>query len=193
MQKGRWHTIWPKKIEIKTLKSRFFKNRSIVWSNLHSNSSFVKKSGVRIPVGEGQLWIRLSNRTGFSYPVRKRDRAQNLCTGQAGMRFIIYYSTAYILESGINMSLCLSFFGNFRKIFFLYKWSEHPDLTVLDSKVCNFIKRLAPILCGGFYHKLAWDWGTQLLLCSQSTCHCEHCIKVIKSYGLCIQSMYVKI
>ena len=40
------------------VKSRFFKNRELCWSNLPQNSNcgreLVQKSGVQIPVGEGQ-------------------------------------------------------------------------------------------------------------------------------------------
>ena len=47
------------------LKSRFFENRELYWSNLTQNSnlgreSFVQKSGVRIPVGEGQIFCHFS-------------------------------------------------------------------------------------------------------------------------------------
>ena len=47
------------------LKSRFFKNRKLYWSNLPQNSnlgreSFVQKSGVQIPVGEGQIFCHFS-------------------------------------------------------------------------------------------------------------------------------------
>ena len=48
---------------ILALKSRFLKNRELYWSNLPQNSnlgreSFVQNSGVRIPVGEGQIiWV----------------------------------------------------------------------------------------------------------------------------------------
>jgi hypothetical protein len=43
------------------LKSRFFKNRELYWSNLPQNSNcaweLVQKSGVQIPVGEGQIFL----------------------------------------------------------------------------------------------------------------------------------------
>ena len=43
------------------LKSRFFKNHELYWSNLPQNSNFgqelVQKSGVQIPVGEGQIFL----------------------------------------------------------------------------------------------------------------------------------------
>ena len=47
------------------LKSRFFKNRELYWYNLSKNSnlgreSLVQKSGVRIPVGEGQIFCHFS-------------------------------------------------------------------------------------------------------------------------------------
>ena len=47
------------------LKSRFFKNRELYWSNLPQNSnlwreSFVQKSGVQIPVGKGQIFCHFS-------------------------------------------------------------------------------------------------------------------------------------
>ena len=45
------------------LKSRFFKNRELYWSNLPQNSNcgqeLVQKSGVQIPVGEGQIFLFL--------------------------------------------------------------------------------------------------------------------------------------
>ena len=44
-----------------TIKSRIFKNRELYWSNLPQNSNFgrelVQKSGVQIPVGEGQNFL----------------------------------------------------------------------------------------------------------------------------------------
>ena len=44
-----------------TVKSRFFKNLELYWSNLPHNSNFgrelVQKSGVQIPVGEGQIFL----------------------------------------------------------------------------------------------------------------------------------------
>ena len=47
------------------LKARFFKNRELYWSNLPQNSnlgreSFVQKSGVQIPVGEGKIFCHFS-------------------------------------------------------------------------------------------------------------------------------------
>ena len=47
------------------VKSRFFKNHELYWSNLPQNSnlgreSFVQKSGVQIPVGEGQIFCHFS-------------------------------------------------------------------------------------------------------------------------------------
>ena len=47
------------------IKSRFFKNRELYWSNLPQNSSlgresFVQKFGVQIPVGEGQIFCHFS-------------------------------------------------------------------------------------------------------------------------------------
>ena len=49
----------------KPVKSRFFKNRELYWSNLAQNQnlwreSFVQKSGVQIPVGEGQIFCHFS-------------------------------------------------------------------------------------------------------------------------------------
>ena len=48
------------------VKTRFFKNRELYWSNLTKNSklgreSFVQKSGVQIPVGEGQIFGRFED------------------------------------------------------------------------------------------------------------------------------------
>ena len=47
------------------IKSKFFKNRELYWSNLSQNSnlgreSFVQKSGVRIQVGKGQIFFPFS-------------------------------------------------------------------------------------------------------------------------------------
>ena len=43
------------------VKSRIFKNHELYWSNLPQNSNFgrelVQKSGVQIPVGEGQIFL----------------------------------------------------------------------------------------------------------------------------------------
>ena len=43
------------------VKSRFFKNRKLYWSNLPQNSNcgreLVQKSGVQIPVGKGQIFL----------------------------------------------------------------------------------------------------------------------------------------
>ena len=59
--------IWKKSKIQKTswmeiVKSRFFKNRELYWSNLPQDSnlgreSFVQKSGVQIPIGEGQMFL----------------------------------------------------------------------------------------------------------------------------------------
>ena len=47
------------------VKSRFFKNRDLYWYNLPQNSNlgqerFVQKTGVQIPVGEGQIFCHFS-------------------------------------------------------------------------------------------------------------------------------------
>ena len=50
----------PQKL-LQQVKSRFFKNRELYWSNLPQNSNcgreLVQKSGVQIPVGEGQIFF----------------------------------------------------------------------------------------------------------------------------------------
>ena len=61
-------TLWEGKKSEKLeaqLKSRFLKNRELCWSDLPQNSnlgreSFVQKSGVWIPVGEGQIFCHFS-------------------------------------------------------------------------------------------------------------------------------------
>jgi hypothetical protein len=59
------------------LKSRFFKNRELYWYNLPQNSnlgreSFVQKSGVQIPVGEGQVFCHFSFFLYLFHFVRKK-------------------------------------------------------------------------------------------------------------------------
>ena len=59
------------------VKSRFFKNRELYWSNLPQNSnlgreSFVQKSGVQIPVGEGQIFCHFSFFIYLFYFVHKK-------------------------------------------------------------------------------------------------------------------------
>ena len=63
---GRSHnwSDWNESLKVRKylIKSRFFKNRELFWSNLPQNSnlgleSFVQKSGVQIPVGEGQIFL----------------------------------------------------------------------------------------------------------------------------------------
>ena len=52
---------WWKYIVCMQVKSRFFKNRELYWSNLPQNSNcgrdLIQKFGVEIPIGEGKIFL----------------------------------------------------------------------------------------------------------------------------------------